>query len=676
MMEKNPISWNEFSEDTRSKALADPLYFEALKVTYPEADFSEHDRLLKKYEITLTCRYCDTGILANFLRGIPTSCPQCKRQSLNVPTAPGAVADLLIRYYRVATTENKDQNLYIYDESTGTWSDEKADAILKRECGVIFGDNISAQRVNNVRLALQAKSFVKPNVFCSAVVHKEGKLFINLVNGILEVDLQSFRPTLSQHSPDFYFLSQIPVVYDPDAKVPDKFLDFLAQITLPNEENFINLLEGFGYPLLPGYPIQRVLALLGSGWNGKSTYFAAMERFYDKRYVSHLTMQQLSKAAENSPFALVQLQGRLANIGDDLPKEAVRDVGYFKMLTGGSSVEAERKFGNRFSFVNSAKFFFSANRMPEVSEDTVAFYRRFLFVEFTNVISNPRDQEEVLAEIMGEEQKSGLLNIFLVFVLPRLVKQNDFTCARGVDIVAEQYQKHSNTAKLFFDKRIEYAPAGVISKENLWLTYQQFCSERGLVLSSQKAFWSSFKEACPQAVEQQYQEQGIHKRNVKGIQFKEPEDDAKEPSQKVTLEQYFNQDNQDNQDSDIFYVVHKLPEYIKEIRKKAGYVGNAGNQQQYSNTILDSSTSTASLGLNTTFQRSIEALPQGNGAASSGQPASLIQQPASSNVKPKRVDLGNNEGICPVCGCTTPELYVIGGGWKCKPCLDAAREGI
>ena len=86
-------------------------------------------------------------------------------------------------------------------------------------------------------------------------------------------------------------------------------------------------------------------------------------------------------------------------------------------------------------------------------------------------------------------------------------------------------------------------------------------------------------------------------------------------------------------------------------------------------------TSTASLGLNTTFQRSVGALPS-NGAASSGQPASLIQQPASSNIKPKRVDLGNTEGICPVCGCTTPELYVIGGGWKCKPCLDAAREGI
>ena len=44
--------------------------------------------------------------------------------------------------------------------------------------------------------------------------------------------------------------------------------------------------------------------------------------------------------------------------------------------------------------------------------------------------------------------------------------------------------------------------------------------------------------------------------------------------------------------------------------------------------------------------------------------------------KPKRVDLGNTEGICPVCGCTTSELYVTGGGWKCKPCLDAAREGI
>lgn len=579
-------SWSDLPEQDRQAGLKDDAAFTSLKSAFPEADFSERDKLLKKYEIVLTCKYCDAKVPANFLLGIPNVCPQCKRASLDTPTAPGAVADWLLHHYKFATTENKDQNLFIYDETTGTWSDEKADAVIKYECNVIFGDNITSQKVNNVRLALQGKTFVEPNVFSTAIKENDGTMLINVRNGVIEFDLKTFEIELHPKSANFYFLSQIPVTFNPEAPISDKFIDFLAEITLPNEENFINLLEGFSYPLLSGYPIQRVLALVGSGQNGKSTFFAAMQKFYGEKYISHLTMQQLSNAAENSPFALVQLQGRLANIADDLPNKPVRDVGYFKMLTGGSSVEAERKFGNRFSFVNTAKFYFSANRMPEVSEDTVAFYRRFLFIEFTNTILKPRDQKEVLAEIMSEEQKSGLFNLLLASVLPRLLRQNDFTCARSVEAVAEQYQKHSNTAKLFLDKMLEYDPNGSIRKEDLWDTYQNFCSDKGLVLVSQKAFWSTFKEGFTQAVEQQYQENGVHKRNLKGVHFKKPdeEEDLEEPSFKVTLEDYFNQDNQHNQDSGIFYAVYKVSEYIKEIKEKAGYAGDAGLENPITNT--------------------------------------------------------------------------------------------
>ena len=583
--------WSDLSEQDRQAALKDDIAFTSLKSAFPNADFSERDKLLKKYEIVLTCKYCDAKVPANFLRGIPDVCSQCKRASLDTPTAPGAVADWLLHHYKFATTENKDQNIYVFDETAGTWNDEKADAIIKHECGVIFGDNITSQKVNNVRLALQGKTFMEP-LFSTAIKQKDGKMLTNAQNGVVEFDPKTFKIELRPKSADYYFLSQIPVTYNPEAKVPAKFLDFLAQITLPNEENFINLLEGFGYPLLPGYPVQRVVVLVGSGQNGKSTYFAGMEKFYGEKDICHLTLQHLSNSAENSPFALVQLQGKLVNIADDLPNKPVRDVGYFKMSTGGSSIEAERKFGSRFSFVNSAKFYFSANRMPEVSEDTVAFYRRFLFIEFTNTILKPRDQKEVLTEIMSEEQKSGLLNLLLTFVLPRLLQQNDFTCARSVEAVAEQYQKHSNTGKLFLDKMLEYDPNGLIRKEDLWDAYQNFCSAKGLVLVSQKAFWSTFKEEFTQAVEQQYQENGVHKRNIRGVSFKKPdeEEDPIEHSQKVTLEDYFNQDNQENQHSGIFYAVYKVSEYIKEIKKKAGYGGDAGNQQPDSNTSLENST--------------------------------------------------------------------------------------
>lgn len=574
-MEADVKVWSDLAADDRKEALANDRAFELLQATYPDADFSERDRLLEKYAVVLKCSYCNATVKANFLTGLPDVCPECKRRSLEAPTAPGAVAEWLLKHYHFATTEDKDQNLYAYDENTGAWSDEKADAIIKRELGIVYGDNLTTQKLNNVRLSLQAKTFIPRDKLAAAIKLEGEDIAINLKNGVLFVR----KGKLGPHDPRYYFMGQINVSYDENAAIPEKFIEFIMEISQPNDENTINLMEAFAYPLLPGYPIQRAIALIGAGQNGKSTFLKAMEMFYGERYMAHLTMQQLSGAIEGQPFALTQLVGKLANIADDLPAKAVKDVGYFKQLTGGSSVEAERKFGNRLSFVNTAKFFFAANQMPAVSEDTVAFYRRFLFVEFSNIIEKPRDQKEVLAEIMSEKEKSGVLNMLLGIVVPRLLAQNDFTCAKTVDEVSEQYQRHSNTAQLFFDKMLQYNPEAAIQKERLWQIYQEFCEGQGILEVSQKLFWRSFSEEFPQVLEQKSQENGIRKKVLKGIKVVESIDDPveQEPKAAITIKDYLSvRDVRDVRDFPLYLNNITLSKYFKEVSKKAGHPGHGG----------------------------------------------------------------------------------------------------
>ena len=555
MADETIRSWNDLDETARAAAL-DDYHFSMLKATYPGADFSERDRLLAKYAIKLTCLFCNATTDANYLTGIPEICPQCKRKSLDIPTAPGKVANWLLQHYRFATTEDKDQNIYAYDDATGTWNDEKADAILKRELEIIYNDELTSQKYNNVKLAIQAKTFFPRDRFATVLRRDGDKMYLNLANGVLDMGALKLLP----HAAPYYFLGRIDVQYDPDAAVPEKFIGFLADITYPSEANFISLLEAFGYPLLSGYPIQRAVALIGAGANGKSTFLKAMERFYGDRYISHLSLQQLANAIEQQPFALLQLIGKVANIADDLPTKAVKDVGYFKQLTGGSSVEAERKFGSRISFTNSAKFFFAANQMPAVSEDTIAFYRRFHFIEFSNMIENPRDQKEMLEDIMGNAEKSGLLNLLLMHVVPRLQKQNDFTCAKEVDEIAEQYQRHSNTAQLFCTTCIDYNSDAVVRKEELWASYQQYCAVNDLMEDSQKLFWRTIAEEFPQAQERQSQEGGVRKRVILGLRLHEPVTFKKMGENRmITVKEYFEvpKSAQDTQDTRLFPYFNK-----------------------------------------------------------------------------------------------------------------------
>lgn len=65
-------------------------------------------------------------------------------------------------------------------------------------------------------------------------------------------------------------------------------------------------------------------------------------------------------------------------------KEALKNTGILKKLTGGDSIPAEKKFRPPFQFVNHAKLLFSANEIPMTEDETDAFYSRLIIINFPN----------------------------------------------------------------------------------------------------------------------------------------------------------------------------------------------------------------------------------------------------------------------------------------------------
>src|SRR5208283_2759033 len=83
----------------------------------------------------------------------------------------------------------------------------------------------------------------------------------------------------------------------------------------------------------------------------------------------------------------------------------------FKMLTGGDSIGTEKKFKDEYSFVNYAKLIFSANKPPKVTdEDSYAFWRRWILIEFPNQFGDDKKDPEILNKLTAEAELSGLLN--------------------------------------------------------------------------------------------------------------------------------------------------------------------------------------------------------------------------------------------------------------------------
>lgn len=300
--------------------------------------------------------------------------------------------------------------------------------------------------------------------------------YIAMQNGVFNLNTYQLEP----FDPKHHIITKIPVKYDPAAKCPEieKFLkDTLAPGDIPAIEEFI------GYCLLRDYPIQKAFMLVGSGRNGKSTLLRLLKAFIGNDNVSSIAVQEL----EENHFAGANLMGKLANIYADLPAKSLATTGTLKMLTGGDNITAEKKFGGFVSFVNYAKMIFSTNQMPETYDDTDAFYRRWVIINFPNTFEEKPDAR-IDERLKSESELSGLLNIAIVG-LKRLLENGRFSNHKQIEEIRDQYVRLSNPTQAFIWDCIDFQYDGWVEKKKLYQIFAWYCKQKNITLSSEKKFF-------------------------------------------------------------------------------------------------------------------------------------------------------------------------------------------
>lgn len=221
---------------------------------------------------------------------------------------------------------------------------------------------------------------------------------INLNNGIFNFESGELTP----HNPESGFLYVLPYDYDPGAGCPN-FTKMLQKITCNDTATQTILLEYMGYCLSGDKPwAQKFLLLTGSGSNGKSTFLDILIALLGRENVSAVSMKHLSKQTE-----VQGMEGKLANIRDEIPKGALMDTEAFKMLVTGGWMRAKKMYKDTYDIQTYLKLVFSCNDLPESNDDTDAFFRRFIIVKFQAFFSkedpdfDPFIVEKCLKELPG-----------------------------------------------------------------------------------------------------------------------------------------------------------------------------------------------------------------------------------------------------------------------------------
>ncbi len=313
-------------------------------------------------------------------------------------------------------------------------------------------------------------------------------VYINLRNGTFEIspEKQELRPPQRED----FITYQLPFEYAPKAEAP-MFKAYLDKVQ-PDENSRKILAEYLGYLFVKRNTLnlEKTLLLYGPGANGKSVFYDIVNALLGgNENVSSYSLQSLTN--ENGYFRAM-LANKLVNYASEINGKLETSI--FKQLVSGEPVEARLPYGEPFTLTNYAKLIFNCNELPKDTEQTNAFFRRFLIVPFDITIPDD-EQDKQLAQKIIKSELSGVYN-WVLEGLNRLLKQKKFTTSDIVTKQLEQYKRQSDSVQMFLtDEGYIKCTTGHTEFKVLFGYYREYCNESGYRFCSKKTFGERLRNA-------------------------------------------------------------------------------------------------------------------------------------------------------------------------------------
>lgn len=297
-------------------------------------------------------------------------------------------------------------------------------------------------------------------------------------NGVYDIDSDSILP----FSPQYVITNQINWNYRHDvySELVDKTLNKLAC----NDVEIRALLEEVvGFTFFRKNELRRAFILIGAKRNGKSTYIAMLQKLLGEVNTSALDLKELGDR-----FKTAELFGKLANLGDDIDDDFIKNAAIFKKLVTGDRLSAERKGQDPFSFNNYAKFIFSANTLPRVKDRSGAVLDRLIVIPFNATFSSsdPDFDPHIKYKLIEPECIEYLIRMGMEG-LKRILDRLEFTKSEKVEEELRKYDRLNNPILSFFDEIKDED----ITHESVtyWFgKYNEFCLANGISALSRIEF--------------------------------------------------------------------------------------------------------------------------------------------------------------------------------------------
>lgn len=373
-------------------------------------------------------------------------------------------------------THRKSERLHVWDAEDGIVEDHGEQAVgekLVDELGPEWSRHEEREIVKRAKHQTYRENFGGPFVpVANGDLFVEGDLFTD------EFDLKDSHP---ERAPQ----ARSSAAWDTGARCLE-FRNFLREV-VPAKQERHTLQEYAGYCMMHwAMPLHKGMFIVGPTASGKSTFLKVLRALLGS--VASVSPHELV----NGRFGAIELEDAWANIRTDIASEILQNIGKFKEILAGEPIHAERKNEQGYQIHPTAKHLYSANRLPDVSIDDDAFFRRILLVSFPKTI--PReDRDPELSERLIDELDGVLL--WAVEGLQRLMRNEQFTWDPVPEVTRRRWEEHSSSIGRFKAAALDVSgdSQDVEAKKDVYTAYTNFCQKRGLSTETQQSVTRTLK---------------------------------------------------------------------------------------------------------------------------------------------------------------------------------------
>ncbi|UBH10108.1 DUF5906 domain-containing protein [Macrococcus armenti] len=239
----------------------------------------------------------------------------------------------------------------------------------------------------------------------------------------------------------------IDINYYPDAepvKVVDDYLNHLSD----NDSDYKDLiLETLAHTLILNKEFKRMLAkffiFIGDGGNGKGTLLTIIRSILNRKNCSGLSISDMSDERY-----FVTMQGKLANLGDDIQDEPInnKQMKVLKNISTCDFVSTRQLYQQATEVEMTLSLIFTSNHILKTWEKGESYKRRVMWMP---IYTKPAKKEKDFIQKLTSQEALEYWIKLIIDAYFRLYKNQAFTTSEKVKTFNEKYHEENNNFLLY-----------------------------------------------------------------------------------------------------------------------------------------------------------------------------------------------------------------------------------